>query len=91
MAIYKVFSILDTKAGVFSTPFFQVNDAVAVRSFKDAVNDPTHTFYRNAEDYELHRLGDFDDSTGLVECDQEVASGRVFICNAMQVRNKEAK
>ena len=48
-----VYSIYDKVAGVFNTPFFQLNDGVAIRSFMDLVRDEKSTVSRHPEDYEL--------------------------------------
>lgn len=61
------YSVFDNKAIAFIPPFFMVNDAVAIRNFADAVNDPTHAFHKNPDDYVLYRIGSFDDSVGVLE------------------------
>lgn len=61
-----VFSVFDSKAGSFSTPFFSVNKAVALRDFGQAVNDQKSQLFLYPEDYILFELGSFDDSTGVI-------------------------
>lgn len=60
-----VFSVFDSKAAVFMQPFFCVNRAVAVRSFKAAAQDPEHEFCKFAEDFTLFELGTFSEVDGL--------------------------
>ena len=61
-----IYSIKDTKIG-FMNPFYQNNDEVALRTFKNACNDTQPTAANiNPEDKELYKLGTFDDSTGEV-------------------------
>lgn len=62
-----IFSVYDSKAAAFIPPFYTPTKGMAVRSFKDAANDPTHAFFRNGEDYTLFQLGWFDDHTGMCE------------------------
>lgn len=62
----KVFSVFDSKAAFFGTPFFEQREASAIRGFQDAVNsnDPANGFARHPEDYSLFLLAEFDNDTG---------------------------
>lgn len=62
----KIYSIFDEKAEIFSTPFFQQNDAMAIRSFQDLANDPNSTVHKHPEDYKLYEIGHFEDLSGLI-------------------------
>lgn len=67
-----VFSVLDSKAAVFGTPWFARTRGVAVRMFVAAVNQPDHDWHRFAEDYSLHQVGEWDEVLGaLVPCAPE--------------------
>lgn len=59
-----VYSVFDRKAAVFARPFVAPNDAMAVRSFLAARQDPSTELAKFPEDFSLHRLGSFDDDTG---------------------------
>lgn len=61
-----VYSVYDLKAKAFLTPFFLPQDAMAVRALIDAVGDPGHQFAKHPEDYQLFRLGSFDDGLGVL-------------------------
>lgn len=65
--IIKVYAVFDIKSGVHSTPFFQLNDKVAVRSFTDLVNDKRCPQYAHPGDYRLRLLGEFDDNSGVLK------------------------
>lgn len=67
MAIHQIFSVYDQKAIAYLQPFFANTEGIAVRMFTAAVNDTEHQFARFAEDYVLYKIGEFDDSTGLIE------------------------
>lgn len=58
------YSIYDSKTNAFSTPFFTVNNATALRSFSDLANDPNSQIAKHAEDFSLHYIGSFNDDTG---------------------------
>ena len=64
--VTKVFSIYDSKAQMFNVPFFMNNNAMAVRTFVDLVNDPKTNVSRHPEDYSLFEIGTFDDSKGVI-------------------------
>lgn len=64
--IFKIYSILDTKAGAFAPPFFVANDQVAIRSVLAARNDPNGLMGRFPDDFKLFCLGDFDDEVGVL-------------------------
>ena len=61
--IHQVFTIHDITAEIHTQPFFGVNDAVAIRSCANLVQNPGTTFYDNPEDFRLYHIGSFDDET----------------------------
>lgn len=61
----RVFAVRDAKAGVFGTPFFQVNRAVAVRAVQQAAADPDTMLSKAPGDFALWDLGEWSDETGL--------------------------
>lgn len=62
--ILKVYSIRDSKAEVFNTPFFQKTHGEAERSFKQLASDEKSTVWKFAEDYDLYFLGEYNDEKG---------------------------
>lgn len=75
----KVYSVFDDKAGAFARPFFLQNDALAIRSFSDAIADKSTGLSIHASDYKLYNLGEFDDVSGeLIRVKLPV-----FLCNAV--------
>lgn len=81
----KIYSIMDDKAQVFNTPYFAVNDPVAVRSFTDLCNDSRSTVSQHLGDFHLYCLGEFDDEKGILKPYDMPA----FICHAMQCATVE--
>ena len=57
----KIFTIYDSKAGAYLTPFFLHNEAMAIRIFQDCVNDIKHQFGKHPEDYTMFSVGSWDD------------------------------
>lgn len=66
-----VYSVFDVKAAVFANPFYMPNDAVAIRGFTEAVNNPQSVLNKHPEDYSLYKLGIFDDSVGKLESEAQ--------------------
>lgn len=58
------YSLLDTKTGIFNTPFFMAHTGQAVRACIDLGTDLSTTVGRHPADYMLVKLGTFDDVTG---------------------------
>jgi len=65
--IHKIFSVRDNKADAFLPPFFLPNRAMAVRSFGECANHPSHQFCKHSTDYALFELGEFDDHSGMLD------------------------
>lgn len=76
-------SIHDTKAEAFSQPMFFQAVGQALRSFIDAVTDErdgNNNFAKHPEDFNLFRIGTFDDQTGEIvpEAPFHLGNGRVL-------------
>lgn len=71
----RIFSIFDSKAEVFSAPFFMATAGEAIRAFKDLVNDSQSTVSRHPGDYRLMCLGTFDNHSGLISTEQQDSFG----------------
>lgn len=64
-----VYAIKDVKS-CFWKPFTQPNDAVALREFSNLVNSSGDSFIvQNYTDLELHKLGEYNDETGVLSAD----------------------
>jgi len=64
--LQKMYSVYDEKAQAFSPPFFLHADGMATRAFSDCVNAKAHHFNKHPYDYTLFRIGEFDDTKGMV-------------------------
>lgn len=77
----KIYSIRDSKAEIFNTPFYQKTHGEAERNFRSLVNDEKSQVNKYPEDYALWYLGEYDDNTGsFTTLDQPQ-----HILNAVQV------
>jgi len=60
------FSIYDTKAQAYLPPFFMPTIGLGVRAFGDVLRDANSPLAKHPRDYELYKIGEFDDSTGHI-------------------------
>lgn len=60
-------SIYDTKAAAFTPPAFFTAKGLAIRAFSDAIIEKQGNLGKHPEDFQLHCLGIFDDTTGYFE------------------------
>lgn len=65
--IQNIYTIFDSAAQANLTPFFLPTDAMALRTFTQCVNDPSHAFSQAPNDYVLYKLGEFDNERGTFE------------------------
>lgn len=56
----------DSKAGMFMRPFLMGSDAEAMRSFRTLVNDPDTMCGKYPGDFDLYRIGSYDDALGNI-------------------------
>lgn len=74
-----LYAIKDTKT-VFWKPFVHHNDLSAQREFTNLVNSNDVLVSSNVADFELWKLGTYDDTTGAIVSKVE------FICNGTSVK-----
>jgi len=58
---HKIFTIYDSKAKAYLTPFFMHEEGMALRVFADCINDQEHQFGKHPEDYTLFNIGSWTD------------------------------
>lgn len=77
--IMHIYSVRDTKALAFGVPIFVPHEVVATRAFVEECRNPNSQLSRYPEDYELYKLGTFDDEYG------DFAENRVLVLTASAV------
>lgn len=65
--ILKMYAVYDSKLESYLQPFFMQTQGAALRAWDAVVNDSSTQFSKNPADYTLFELGQYDDSTGIVE------------------------
>ena len=71
----KIFSIYDSKANAYLTPFFLHQDAMAIRVFTDCINSDSHQFGKHPSDYTLFSLGSWSDDKAKFLTTNPIALG----------------
>lgn len=82
--IIQLFSIKDTKSR-FLEPYAGMNKATAQRDIMNIFrndNSKNSPIVMNPEDYQLFKVGEFDNESGLI-----VSHEQEFICNVVDLAN----
>lgn len=72
----QMFVIYDSKAEVYNKPFYQLNDACALRTARDLRSTPNNEINNNPEDYSMFHLGEYDDSNAQIDLN---SSPKIFL------------
>lgn len=85
MARKEMFSLFDSKAGIFNQPIFAVSEGVCLRALRSYLSsgvgdDPV----RYATDFTLFHLGAFDDESGKFEL--SAAPRSIVNCAVLQAQ-----
>lgn len=83
----KIFSVFDCKAAAFHRPMFFENNAVALRSFKQAAMDENSVFHKHAADFTLFEIGEWFELEGKTT----QLEAKVNLGTALQVRGDEER
>jgi accessory colonization factor AcfC len=61
---FNVYCVWDNAAKVFKEPFYKGRDEEAIRDFTDAVNDERTILNKHPMDYNLYKIGVYEDNSG---------------------------
>lgn len=66
MTTSAICAVRDSASGLFGRPVQAVTLAVAIRAFQQEISNPdvNNAMNSHPEDFELHHIADYDDSTG---------------------------
>lgn len=81
--INKMYAVYDSKAEVYTFPFYVQREAEAIRMFSFWINDKEHKFGMNPEDYTLFDIGEYETTLGIITQDKinAIGNGLKFIKN----------
>jgi len=63
---HKMYSVRDSKAEVFGSPFYKRTHGEAEREFTTLANDPQSTVNKFPEDFDLYYVGSYDNDSGKI-------------------------
>lgn len=67
-----LYSVYDKKSKTYAAPFTEINDGTAIRAIQDVMaSNQSHPFTRHSEDFELVRVGCFNEQSGHIEEDPQ--------------------
>lgn len=75
-----IYSVFDSVANTYGTPFFAISDALAARSFGNLTLDPQSTVSLNPADFALYKIGCFYDDNA----NGEFIQPPMLICRALE-------
>ena len=81
----ELYSVKDTKLGSFAQAFNAPNEAIAKRMVQSTVNAKGNQINEYPEDFQLFKLGSYDDQTG------ELTSDVKFILNVIDLKKNDAE
>lgn len=85
--IRKMYSVFDCKAEVYGPLFPALTNGDALRFFSDTVLKDGTPLNTHPDHYTLFFIGDFDTSTGKIECPtvlQPLANGQEFVLTTVK-------
>lgn len=82
-----LYSVRDIKSGSYGSPFMAHTDGAACRMIVSSMDDPKSMLNKFASDFELWRVGHFDEDAGHLSEDKN------FVCqvNSLKEAANEAK
>jgi len=80
--VLQFFAVKDIKGNIFNRPFPEINQVNAIRGLSVVVNDPNSQISHFPQDFELFRVGTFNDETGIIIAEERP----VFIESAFNLK-----
>jgi len=80
-----VYSIKDSQANYYSSPWYARTDGEAIRAFTEHANDKNTQVGKNPDDFVLFRIGKFDPNEGTLSGNINSSDSTVKIIAANQV------
>ena len=73
----KIFSLYDSAASAYMTPFFLPTAGLAERQLREAAAKEGTALHTNPQDFKLYELGTFDPGSGVMTLHQSPVPGVV--------------
>ena len=62
-----MYSIYDTAASAYTSPFFMHNDGLAIRAFQDNANTAESQINKHPQQFHLYKVAEWDDSNASIK------------------------
>lgn len=72
---HNMFTVYDSKAEMYTLPYFASNEAMGRRHFETWINDSKHTFGLHPADYTLYTCGEYEDNTATITQEKIISLG----------------
>lgn len=87
-----IYSIYDSAAKAYATPFFMQNDGLAIRAFQSNVNsNEENNISKYPDQFTLFRVGEYDDENGLITSESPESLGNALTFKTDTVENELSK
>lgn len=73
--IHYAYTVHDTKSHSYGPPMFFRHAAEAMRAFEQAANDEGTMLHKYPSDYELVRIGNYNDEHGILTTEDHISLG----------------
>lgn len=80
----EIFTIRDAKANSYGIPFYSPTPGTAERQVRELTNDPQSLVCKYPEDYDLYKIGSFNQLTGQIE----ILDTPQHICKAVSLKKQ---
>lgn len=89
---FNLYTVYDSKSGIYSPPFCFINHPVAVRSFTESVKNVDSQIAKTPDDFSLLLLGTYDDVTAVADmliAPETIITGRAVVHSLSEVHHEE--
>jgi hypothetical protein len=63
---HNMYVIYDKAAQFYNKPFYMINNGLAMRAFKDLLDDPSTEIAKHPEDFVLFQVGEYEDTSATI-------------------------
>lgn len=85
MATLIICAVHDRQLDAYMRPFVAQTPGQAIRSFRDETNRAGSEIHSHPEDYQLFKLGDFDEQTGAIYALKEGPEQLAIASNLIEI------
>lgn len=80
-----IYTVYDSKTGVYGQPNFMINRGAALRAWQEAANDPQSNIGKHPADFSMFEIGVWDDESGIITMHE----AKINLGTALEFRKPE--